>query len=119
MKSGEEEQDSTCVPLECGPLEDCSDALGIDLEFTEEQLVVTCDAGNLDFGQTFTVDVEVALSPGEHSMTATVSTTSTDLIEGNNSANVSGTVARSTLGPASSRLMNSVPPAKELAWREI
>ena len=95
MKSGEETQSSTCIPLNCGQIEniqDCQDILGIDVTFLEEQLVVTCDGGNLAFGQTFTIDVAAALPPGTHSMTASVSSASTDLSPGNDSGSASGTV---------------------------
>ena len=91
-KSDEEMQSSTCLPLDCGPLEECTDITGIGLGFLEEQLVISCDAGNLDFGQTFTVDVAAAFLPGTHSISARVSTASTDLIPENNSASDSATV---------------------------
>ncbi len=95
MKTGEEMQSATCVPLNCGQIEninECEDLLGGNVDLLEPPLEFTCDAGNLDFGQVFTVDFAAAFTPGTHSMSAGVTTASTDTSPGNDQASSSGTV---------------------------
>lgn len=86
-KEGEDPNNNTvtCLPFDCGTLEQCieffSSGESVDVE---DPWVVSCDVGNLQLGQDFTLTIAAQLPPGSHSVTASVASTSSDIIPENN-----------------------------------
>jgi uncharacterized repeat protein (TIGR01451 family) len=104
MKSIQDSEDS---PSECTSCE-CAACMGLNCterfefilpDIQEDELVVTCDLGNLFSDEIVTLDFSAELTQGIHSNTASVTTLTFDPDLSNNQATTSTTVAVTPGGP--------------------